>query len=94
MEWVFSGIGAQIIGIILTTLIGALIGYGIGVKRVSKQKQIAGDFAKQRQELSSHDDISCGKTDIRLVKKEKTNQHQKAGIMSVQTQIGESNVRK
>lgn len=53
MEWLFDGIGSQIIGIIITLLIGGCaggaIGYKIGSSNKVKQKQKARDYAKQTQ---------------------------------------------
>ena len=45
MEWVFNGIGTQIISI----AVSFLIGYKVGVYRTLKQKQIAGDNSTQTQ---------------------------------------------
>lgn len=91
MDWIFDGIGTEIIGIIISLIIGALgggaVGYKIGIKRTVKQKQIAGDEAKQKQELHTGEshankkNLSKNKTIIR--------QSQKAGNNAVQTQIGE-----
>lgn len=53
LEWVFDGIGTEIIvGLISLTvgaLGGAVAGYKIGVKNKIKQKQKASDNAKQSQ---------------------------------------------
>ncbi len=92
MNWIFEGIGTQIIGIIISLIIGALgggaVGYKIGIKRTAKQEQIAGDEAKQKQELHM-DEIRTRKN----ISKNKTNirQSQEAGNNVVQTQIGEIN---
>ncbi|MDE7184066.1 MAG: hypothetical protein K2O40_06210 [Lachnospiraceae bacterium] len=55
MDWIFDGIGTEMIGIIISLIIGALgggtVGYKIGIRRTAKQKQIAGDDAEQKQEL-------------------------------------------
>ena len=89
MEWIFDGIGTEIIGIVISLIIGALgggaVGYKIGIKRTAKQKQAAGDDAEQKQELH------IGKSDVKKnSSKSKTNikQIQKAGNNAVQTQIG------
>jgi len=92
MEWIFDGIGTEIIGIVISLTIGALgggaVGYKIGIKRTAKQKQTAGDDAEQKQELH------VGKSDVKdNSSKSKTNikQIQRAGNNAVQTQIGRIN---
>ena len=89
MEWIFDGIGTEIIGIVISLIIGALgggaVGYRIGIKRTAKQKQTAGDDTEQKQELH------IGKSDVKEnSSKSKTNikQIQRAGNNAVQTQIG------
>lgn len=89
MEWIFDGIGTQIVGIIVGLIIGTMgggtIGYKIGIKRTLSQKQIAGDNSEQRQELRER------KNDVfPTSSKRKTTfkQFQKAGNGSSQTQIG------
>ena len=89
MEWIFDGIGTEIIGIVISLIIGALgggaVGYKIGIKRTAKQKQNAGDDAEQKQELH------IGKSDVKEnSSKSKTNimQIQRAGNNAVQMQIG------
>ncbi len=53
MEWFFDGIGSQIIGIILSFIIGGGVGTAVGYKMGSnnriKQKQNARDDARQSQ---------------------------------------------
>lgn len=52
MEWIFDGIGTEIISALLGLLIGGGAGYGIGVvitKNKIKQSQKAGDNASQVQ---------------------------------------------
>ena len=92
MEWIFDGIGTEIIGIVISLIIGALgggaVGYKFGIKRTAKQKQTAGDDAEQKQELH------VGKSDVKdNSSKSKTNikQIQRAGNNAVQTQIGRIN---
>lgn len=57
MERFFDGIGTEIIGIIISLLVGAIgggaVGYRIAIKRTTKQKQRAGNDSEQRQELQS-----------------------------------------
>lgn len=89
MDWIFDGIGTEIIGIIISLIIGALgggaVGYKIGIRRTAKQKQIAGDDAEQKQELHMRESHNG-----EISSKNKTNvkQFQKAGNNAVQTQIG------
>ena len=84
MEWFFDGIGTEIIGIIISLLVGA-IGYRIAIKRTTKQKQRAGNDSEQRQELQ----ITKEENDVHLSKnKTSIKQIQKAGDNAVQVQIG------
>lgn len=89
LEWIFDGIGTEIVGIVISLIIGAIgggaVGYKIGIKQTLSQKQSAGDDSEQRQELQ------IGKNGVGTnSSKSKTNlkQSQKAGNGSVQTQIG------
>lgn len=89
LEWIFDGIGTEIVGIVVSLIIGAIgggaVGYKIGIKQTLSQKQSAGDDSEQRQELQ------IGKNGVGTnSSKSKTNlkQSQKAGNGSVQTQIG------
>lgn len=47
IEWIFSGIGTQILFFIITLIIGGAIGYSIGIKVKNKQTQKAGDNSNQ-----------------------------------------------
>ncbi len=50
MEWIFDGIGTEIIVFVLGLIIGGPVGYKIGVHRARiKQKQKAGDSSNQTQ---------------------------------------------
>lgn len=49
MQWVFDGIGTELISLVIGTLGGGAIGYRIGKKNKVKQKQKAGDNSKQIQ---------------------------------------------
>lgn len=85
MEWYFDGIGTEIIGIVISLMIGSLGGGAVGYKIGVKQKQTAGNNAEQRQELyvcksDVGNNSSKGKRNIR--------QSQKAGNNAVQKQIG------
>ncbi len=89
MEWFFDGIGTEIIGIIISLLVGAIgggaVGYRIAIKRTTKQKQRAGNDSEQRQELQ----ITKEENDVHLSKnKTSIKQIQKAGDNAVQVQIG------
>lgn len=52
-EWVFDGIGTELLGIVIGLIIGSFgggaIGYKIGVKNKIKQKQKAKNNARQVQ---------------------------------------------
>lgn len=89
MEWLFDGIGTEIVSIVVSLIIGALgggaVGYKIGIKRTAIQKQSAGNDSEQKQELyigeiGSVTNVSKNTTGLKQV--------QKAGDGSVQTQIG------
>lgn len=47
LEWIFDGIGTELISLIVGILFGGTAGYKIGSK--NKQKQKAGDNSKQMQ---------------------------------------------
>ena len=52
MEWIFDGIGTELVSALIGLLVGGVAGYGIGVvctKNKIKQKQKAGDNANQIQ---------------------------------------------
>ena len=53
MEWMFDGIGTELISTVIGLLIGAFgggaVGYKIGSKNKIKQNQNAGDNSKQIQ---------------------------------------------
>lgn len=52
MEWLFDGIGTELIAALIGAFVGGGTGYGIGVvctKNKIKQKQKAGDNANQKQ---------------------------------------------
>lgn len=89
MDWFFDGIGTEIIGIIISLIIGALgggaVGYKIGIKRTVKQKQNAGDDTEQKQEFHIEGN-RVGKKSLKNTTNIK--QFQKAGKNAVQTQIG------
>lgn len=85
IQWIFSGIGTEILSLAIGAIVGGLAGYKIGVNRSGKQKQKAGSDSKQRQELKikknpQSGEIGTAKNTIR--------QSQKAGKNSEQVQIG------
>lgn len=89
LEWIFDGIGTEIVSIVGGLIIGAIgggaVGYKIGIKQTLSQIQSAGNDSEQKQELQ------IGKNGVGTnSSKSKTNlkQSQKAGNGSVQTQIG------
>lgn len=51
LEWIFDGIGSELISVLIGLAIGGGAGYYIGVKTTNKikQKQKAGGNAKQEQ---------------------------------------------
>lgn len=84
-EWVLDGIGTELISLLIGSLGGGLVGYKIGIRNKSKQKQKAGSSSKQIQTLNI--DVNSSKqsgahcvTNISQV--------QKAGKNSVQEQNG------
>ncbi len=84
-EWFFDGIGTELISLIIGAIGGGAVGYKIGIKRTSVQKQVARDNALQTQE------IKMGKNDVRnspVKSKTSIRQSQKAGNNAVQLQVG------
>lgn len=49
MDWIFSGIGTEIISAIIGFIIGGVGGYKIGVRNKIKQVQKAGDNSNLSQ---------------------------------------------
>lgn len=89
MEWFFDGIGSEIIGIVISLIIGAIgggaVGYRIGIKHTFKQSQKAGNNSKQRQEMTFDEDLK----DLNSVKTQnRIRQTQRAGDGSAQSQVG------
>ena len=75
MEWIFDGIGTEIMSLIVGLAVGGFAGYKIGIKHTSKQKQVADDSSKQRQELHIDERSKTGtdssKSLFRIFTKEK-----------------------
>lgn len=82
-EWIFSGIGTTILTGIGGLIIGGIGGYQIGIHSKGKQRQTAGNDAKQRQELELQDRGIDEKKKIRNSVK----QVQKAGDGAEQIQV-------
>lgn len=49
LEWIFDGIGTELVSLIIGAVVGGATGYKIGSKNKIKQKQNAGDNSKQIQ---------------------------------------------
>ena len=49
LEWIFEGIGTELISLVIGTVLGGAAGYKIGSKNKIKQNQKAGDNSKQVQ---------------------------------------------
>lgn len=49
LEWIFDGIGTELISLIIGAVLGGTAGYKIGSKNKIKQKQKAGDDSEQIQ---------------------------------------------
>ena len=87
MEWLFDGIGTEIISLLIGAIGGGIAGYRIAIHRTAKQRQHAGDHALQRQEWQI--DQKENETYHRSTKEKlSVDQVQKAGDHAVQTQIG------
>ena len=86
IQWIFSGIGTEILSLGIGAIAGGLAGYKIGISRNGKQKQRAGSNSKQRQEFKLKQDSQTGET---KPTKNTIRQRQKAGKNSEQVQIGE-----
>ena len=82
-EWVFQGIGTEIIILIIGLLVGGLSGYRIGIKKNGLQKQIAKDEVKQKQQLLVEEDHS-----VEDGVNGNLRQIQKAGKHAEQNQVG------
>lgn len=85
LQWIFDGIGTELLSLAVGAIAGGFAGYKIGVKETGRQSQKAKRRAKQRQELKidSNGTILDGTNVQNRVK-----QTQKAGRDSEQVQIG------
>ena len=86
VNWVFEGIGTEIIAAIIGMIIGGIGGFAIGKHTTSKQKQKAGDSSKQTQAFT----VDNGDAKNSKHNKEKSTlvQKQEAGNCSEQIQTG------
>ena len=50
LQWIFDGIGTEIVVLLIGLFIGGGIGYKIGINK-GQQKQVSKDNAKQNQDL-------------------------------------------
>lgn len=86
INWVFDGIGTEILVAVISLIIGGIGGFTIGKHTKSSQTQEAGDSAKQKQAITIDNGIL---TDSK--KSQETNviiQKQRAGNDSEQIQTG------
>lgn len=87
IQWIFSGIGTEILTLLIGAVMGGLAGYKLGVRKSYTQSQKASDDSKQNQELFDSDiSGNSGSKDKNSITKIK--QHQKAGKNSEQSQVG------
>lgn len=88
LQWIFDGIGTELISLAIGAIAGGLAGYRIGIKKNGKQIQKAKSGAKQKQKLIiDGNQIPEGKNDV----KNSIRQTQRAGKNSEQVQIGRIN---
>ena len=85
IQWIFSGIGTEILSLAIGAIVGGLVGYKIGISQSGKQKQRAGSNSKQQQELKIKQGSQTGET---KTVKNTIRQSQRAGKNSEQVQIG------
>ena len=85
LQWVFDGIGTELLSLVNGGIAGGFTGYKIGIKKSGKQVQKAKNGAKQRQEMIVDSDIT-----VREKNNEQNSirQTQKAGKNSEQVQFG------
>ncbi len=86
LTWFFDGIGSNLLGLIISFLIGGIGGFAIGRATKSNQLQKAGSGAKQRQSVV----IDNEAIDEKKRSKEKNSLRQKqiAGDNAEQIQTG------
>ncbi len=86
IQWIFDGIGTEIVSLILGLAVGGFTGYKIGIKHTSEQKQVADDDSKQKQELHIDEKSTTGTNSSEIQSSIK--QSQKAGKNAEQSQVG------
>ena len=88
-EWIFSGIGTEVLSGICGLVFGGIAGYYIGIKSASKQIQKAGDGTAQSQSYVVESVTSSPKAKNNI--KSRNIQKHDAGHSATQVQAG--NVR-
>ena len=85
LQWIFDGIGTELLSLVIGGIIGGFTGYKIGIKKNGKQTQKAKSGAKQRQEI-----LISGESNVESDTgvQNRISQTQKAGKNSEQVQIG------
>lgn len=88
LQWIFDGIGTEILSLAIGAAAGGLAGYKVGIKKNGKQIQKAKSDAKQKQELIV--DVEASAVEKAYVQSN-IKQAQEAGKNSEQVQIGRIN---
>lgn len=85
LQWVFDGIGTELLSLVIGGIVGGLAGYKIRIRKNGKQNQKAKGGAKKQQKIliSSESNVESD-TGVQ----NKISQIQKAGKNSEQVQIG------
>ena len=84
-DWVFDGIGTELISLAVGALTGGIVGYRIGIRNRAKQTQDAGEDANQKQIFRAG--VKSNQKNIKY--NSRTIQSQKAGNRATQMQMGE-----
>ncbi len=58
IQWIFSGIGTQILSGIVGALVGGFLGYKIRDRQVVKQSQVSGKESEQEQKFHRNDNVN------------------------------------
>lgn len=85
LQWVFDGIGTELLSLVIGVAAGGIAGYKIGIRKEGKQDQKAKSKAKQRQEMLISSESSF---ESKAGVQNRISQTQKAGKNSEQVQIG------
>ena len=85
IQWIFDGIGTEILSLVIGAIGGGVAGFKIGLKSCGKQKQTAKSGARQRQEMVVDCELPNGDRNSIM---NNISQTQKAGENSEQVQIG------